>query len=400
MKNFINRALAAEKKLFLFAIGLLVSGTVLAETKIFKPSFFGGEYDFVQIDSMKKPNKFLPSTLYELNKEGKHIGYAVFVTGYTDYSFTYSTNTEIVTHIDRKSGNGAVYFLGATKQQALATIGKLDDIINGKKSGSSQNAYQLLSGMKKGKMWYEEYVSMIAGYDEEMPFRVRYGTQSGWGSAKGIFISKFDMAPALLTAKELAKFRETIEAYQEPEQKMSWAEEKGDGTVLFSNPIGVFYVASSKWKGFGGSEMYLFNRDYVPLESGLLADKSKVIRPYWTYTVEDPTTAQGSMLPLGNDIAQAIQTVDELVAAIDRMEEFYKTHKVWIKKRSNMPEGYIHFDDISEKAADGYLSLNYVSVWPELISIYSPDADTKVMATNRAVLKKIRNMLVKEQKKR
>ena len=387
------------KKLFLFALSMLVAGTVLAEAKIFKPSFFGGDYDFVQIDSMKRPNKFLPSTLYELNKEGKHIGYAVFVTGYTDYSFSYSTNTEIVTHIDRESGNGAVYFLGATKQQALATINQLDDIIKGKKSGSSQNVYQLWSGMKKGKMWYEEYVSMIAGYDDEMPYRVRYGTQGGWGTAKGVFISKYDMEPAMLSSKELTQFRKTIEAYQEPEQKMSWAAEKGNGTVLFSNPIGVFYVASSQWKGFGGSEMYLFSRDYVPNGTGLLADKSKVIRPYWIYTVEDPMTAQGSILPLGNDIAQAIQTVDELIAAIGRMEEFHKTHKIWTMKRSNMPEGYVHFDDIMETAADGYLTLKYVSVWPELVSIYSPDADTKVIATNRTVLKKIRKMLEKEQKK-
>ena len=376
------------------------SNIALAGTQIFKPSFFGGEYDFVQIDSMKRPNKFLPSTLYELSKEGKHIGYAVFVTGYTDYSFTYSTSTEVVTHIDRESGNGAVYFLGASKQQALATIDRLDDIIKGKKSGSSQNVYQLWNGMKKGKMWYEEYVSMLAGYDDEEPYRVRYGSQGGWGTAKGVFISKSDMEPALLTSKELASFRKTIESYQEPEQMMSWVTEKGNGTVLFSNPIGVFYVDASSWKGFGGSEMYIFNRDYVPAGNGLFADKNKVVRPYWTYTVEDPMTAQGSLLPLGNDIAQAIQTVDELIEAIGRMEEFHKSHKIWTMKRSSMPEGYIHFDDMPiEKAADGYLSLKYISVWPELVSIYSPDADTKVLATNRTVLKKIRKMLEKEQKR-
>ena len=186
------------KKVSLFTLVLLLAGMISAQTQIFRPSFFGGEYDFVQIDSMKKPNKFLPSTLYELNKEGQHIGYAIFVTGYTDYSFSYTTTTEVVTHIDRTSGNGAVYFLGASKQQALATIDRLDDIIKGKKSGSSQNVYQLWNGMKKGKMWYEEYVTMLAGYDDEEPYRVRYGSQGGWGTAKGVFISKSNMEPALL----------------------------------------------------------------------------------------------------------------------------------------------------------------------------------------------------------
>lgn len=388
------------KKVSLFTLVLLLAGTISAQTQIFRPSFFGGEYDFVQIDSMKRPNKFLPSTLYELNKEGKHIGYAIFVTGYTDYSFSYTTTTEVVTHIDRTSGNGAVYFLGASKQQALATIDRLDDIIKGKKSGSSQNVYQLWNGMKKGKMWYEEYVTMLAGYDDEEPYRVRYGSQGGWGTAKGVFISKSDMEPALLTSKELASFRKTIESYQEPEQKMPWNTEKGNGTVLFSNPIGVFYIASSSWKGFGGSEMYLFNRDYVPSGNGLFADKSKVIRHFWTYTVEDPMTAQGSLLPLGDDITEAIKTVDELIAAIDRLGEFQKTHKIWSAHRKTMPEGYIFFDDIpAEKVADGYLTVRYVSIWPELVNIYSPDYDTKVLATNRTVLKKIRKMLEKAQTK-
>ena len=388
------------KKLFLLSLGVLIGGMALAKTQIFRPSFFGGEYEFVQIDSMKKPNKFLPSTLYELNKEGQHIGYAVFVTGYTDYSFSYTTSTEIVSHVDRTSGNGAVYFLGATKQQALATIDRLDEIIKGKKSGSSQNVYQLWNGMKKGKMWYEEYVSMIAGYNDEEPYRVRYGTLGGFGTVKGVFISKSNMEPALLTSKELASFRKTIESYQEPEQKISWAGEPGNGAVVFSNPIGVFYVASSSWKGFGGSEMYLFNRDYVPMDNGLFADKSKVIRHFWTYTVEDPTTAQGSLLPLGDDIAEAIKTVDELIAAIDRLDEFQKSHKIWAAHRNTTPEGYIFFDDMpAEKAADGYLTLRYVSIWPELVSIYSPDYDTKVLATNRTVLKKIRKMLEKEQAK-
>ena len=65
-----------------------------------------------------------------------------------------------------------------------------------------------------------------------------------------------------------------------------------------------------------------------------------------------------------------------------------------------MPEGYIFFDDIpAEKVADGYLTVRYVSIWPELVNIYSPDYDTKVLATNRTVLKKIRKMLEKAQTK-
>ena len=52
----------------------MVASAASAETVIYKPSFFGGEYDFMQIDSMKRPNKFLPSTLYVLSKEGQHIG--------------------------------------------------------------------------------------------------------------------------------------------------------------------------------------------------------------------------------------------------------------------------------------------------------------------------------------
>lgn len=303
-------------------------------------------------------------------------------------------------HENRRSGNGAIYFLGATKQQALATIDRLDEIVAGKKSGNSQNVAQLWSKMKKGKMWYEGYVTMITGYDDETPYRLRYGTQGALGTVKGVFISKHNMEPALLTNKELKSFRRSIEAYPEPEQKISWAGEKGNGTVLFSNPIGVFYVGSSAWTGAFGSEMYLFNRDYVPLGSGLLADKSKVIRPYWGYTVEDPTTEQGSVIPLGDDLEQAIQTVDELTEAICRLEQFYKSHKIWMFHKSTMPDGYVFFDDIpAESAANGYLTVVYTSHWPELVTIYSPDADSKMMATNRTVLKKIRKMLVKEQKK-
>lgn len=385
-----------KSKLFTLVFGLALATSLFAkkEMQIFKPDIFGGDYQYHLIDSVKK--SFLPTMLYELNKEGKHIGYAMYIIGYTDYS----EYTENASYINKESGNGAVYFLGATKQQAIKTLQKLIDISETGKSGNSLNgnAYKMIS--RNGKIFYEEYYSLLVECPETC-FRIRK-TVLGL-STKGVFISSDRMEPAFVRSKDLQTFKQEVEAFPEPTQYASWENEESNGEVRFSAPVYVVYIGSSAWKGFFGSEMYVFRREYIHDETdkeGVFPDSIQLLHQHWKYTVEDPSAMQGSLVPLGDNIDQAINTIDEISEGMERQKQFYKDHKIWILRKDKMPEGYIYVYDMEcEYALAGDVTIRFESIWPELMWVFSPDADTKGLWTNSTVMKKIRKILLKEKNK-
>ena len=377
-------------------LSLMMACTLCAKKnmKIFTPNIFGGEYQYLRLDSMKQSATFLPSVLYALQKDGKHVGFAIYVIGYTDYS-AYTANT---TYINQESGNGAIYFLGSTKEGAIATLRSLEEITQTKKAGNSLNgnAFKMIS--KNGKIFYEEHYSKLVGHDETL-FRIRYSTVGGLGAVKGVFISSTELEPAFLSLKQIRHFIQDIEAFPEPNEMASWENEQGNGEVRFSSPIYAVYLGSCAWVGFGGSEMYLFRREYIPDEkdADIFPADLDGFRPHWKYTIEDPSTMQGALLQLGSNIDQAIQTVDEMIAGMANLQKFFKENKIWMLWRSNMPEGYIYFDDIPrEHALDNTIYIKMESSRPELMWTYNLDADTKGLSTSTTVLKNIRKMLVKE----
>ena len=385
-----------KNRIFSLFLSLMMACTLFArkDMKIFTPQIFGGEYQYLRMDSMKQSATFLPSVLYSLQKDGQHVGYAIYIIGYTDYS----AYTADATYINRESGNGAVYFLGNNKERALATLHKLEEITMTKKAGNSLNGNLTKMISKNGKIFYEEHYSKLVGHDETL-FRIRYGTVGGLGTVKGVFISSPELEPAFVSLKQIRKFIEDIEAYPEPAETASWENEQGNGEVRFSSPIYAVYLGSSAWIGFGGSEMYLFRREYIRDEKDADVFPADLddFRPYWKYTVEDPSTMQGALLQLGSNIDQAIQTVDEMMAGMANLQKFFKENKIWMMWRKNMPEGYIFFDDIPrEHALNNTIYIKMESAGPELMWTYNLDADTKGLNTNSTVLKNIRKMLVKE----
>ncbi|MBR1564633.1 MAG: hypothetical protein IJ650_04730 [Paludibacteraceae bacterium] len=385
-----------KSKLFTLVIACALASSLFAgnNMQIFKPRFFGGDYQYTLIDSLKKA--FLPTMLYELSTNGQHIGYALYIIGYTDYS----QYTENMTYINRKSGNGAVYFLGVTKQQAVSTLQTLSDIADSKRSGNSLNNARFKMITKNGKVFYEEYYSMVAQYPETA-FRIRK-TVLGL-SVKGVFISSDLMEPAFLRQKDIPTFINDIQDFSEPSQYASWENEESNGEVRFSAPIYVVSIGSSSWQGAFGSEMFLFRREYIHDETdtaGIFPDKVELFRRHWKYTVEDPSTMQGALLPLGDSINQAIRTIDEMCEGMERQNRFYKDNKIWFLRYDKMPEGYIYIHDMPrEYALEDEITVKFESYWPELMWTYVDDADTKGLATNSTVLKKVRKILLKEKNK-
>ena len=384
-------------KLFTILIGLAMVSSVSAkkEIEIFKPDIFGGDYQYQLIDSLSK-GFFLPTMLYALQKDGQHIGYALYMIGYDDYSFY----TETTTYIDRESRNGMVYFLGSTKQQALQTLQKLSDLTVEKKPKKNPVVEAQKSSGLTGGLFYLEFYSMLVGH-EETCCRLR---QTAFGLAnKGLLISNDKFEPAFLSQKRIEQFIEDIKNLPDPQGYASWDEEEGNGEVRFAAPVYVTSIGSSTWKGFGGSEMYVYRRDYIkdPDDTeNIFPETYQLIRKYWKYVVEDPTTPQRATMPLGDDIDQAINTIDEMMEGVEKQHQFYKDNKIWIFKRSTTPEGYVHIYDIPrELALNGNLTLKYESDWPQLVWIYSPDADSQGLLTNTTVMKKVRKILEKEQKK-
>ncbi len=385
-----------KTKLITLVLGLALAGSLYAkkDMQIFKPEIFGGDYQYQKIDSVK--TAFLPTMLYSLQKDGKHIGFALYLIGYTDYS----EYTDDAIYVDKRSGNGVVYFLGVTKRQAMKTLLTLQEIMDEKRSGNSLNGntYKLISS--KGKIFYEEHYSMLKGHIETC-WRIR---KTKLGFTKGLFISGINLEPAFLPQKNLEIFMKDIEKYPEPQAYASWADEEGNGEVCFAAPVYVVYIGSSAWKGFGGSEMYVFKREYIHDETdteGVFPDKMELLHKDWKYTVEDPSTMQGALLPLGDNIEQALKTIDEVTAGMEKQKEFYKGHKIWLFKKDKMPEGYVYVYDIPrESALNDVITIQFESIWPELMWTYSPDADTKGLWTNTTVMKKVRKILEKEQKKK
>ena len=378
----------------MWLMAVLAIGMALrAERKIFAPDFFGNEYELIQVDSVKRGAGWLPSQLYALEKNGRHIGYAMYLIGYVDYSW-YGEST---THIDRHSGNAVVYFLGNTKERALEMLNKMEELTKAKRAGNSLNGNLFKMDFKKGNVFYEEYYTKLVGHDETQ-WRVRYGTVGGLSTFKGIFISSEELQPAFLSLKVLKKFREDIEKYPQSELA-SWENEKGDGLVRFSNPIKVHFMAMCAYTGFGGSDMFLFEREYSAPDDPDFPATLDGFRPYWTYTIEDPSSQQGSLLNVGDDLDQAIATLDELKVAYANLQKFHKEHKIWAFPRSSMPEGYIYFDDIPlEEVHDGMYRVKITSSWPELMWTYNLDFDTKGVWTNTKVLDNIQKIYRKEQK--
>lgn len=383
------------KKLSILFLGLVMAICSFADVKTFKPNIFGGDYEYVHIDSLKRTQSFVPSTLYELQKDGKHIGYAVYLIGFTDYSSSSYTNGELDIRVRRNRGNHVVYFLGATKQQAIATIEKMEDMVKNEKSGMQIGGLELAARMHRGKTFYEEHVTMLSGDADQTLYRVRRGT---FGEQvvpiKGVFISKADLEPAFITVKEMKRFKQSIETYQEPAESMSWEGQNGNGEVLFSNTISVIYI--------GNPGFILFRREYTPAPDaiGPLADKNQVIRKYWTYTFENPTNEQGALVPLGDDIDQAISTSNEVYAKMLEARAFYKNNKVWLGHRKTMPKGYIYFDDLPLRyALDGVLTVHYVLPPPmEWFNVFSPDRDSKIVECDASMFKRAGKILVKEKK--
>lgn len=383
-----------KTKILSVCLGLMMTVAAYADREIFTPDFFSNQYDYIQVDSVKRRSEWLPSQLYALEKDGKHIGYAVYLIGYTDYSW-YSETT---THIDRQSGNAVVYFLGNTKERALAVLNQMEELTKAKRAGNSLNGNLFKMDFRKGNVFYEERYTKLAGHDETM-WRVRYGTLGGLGNIKGVFISSEKLEPAFLSLKVIKKFRKEIEAYPQRELA-SWENEKGNGLVLFSAPIKVHYLGQSSWVGFGGSDMFFFQREYTPdPRDKEFPQTLDGFRPYWTYTIEDPSSQQGSLLPVGDNLDQVLQSLDELMAGYANLQKFHKEHKIWAFTRSSMPEGYIFFDDIPvESVHDDMFRVRIASSWPESMWTFNLDADTKGLWTNTTVLKKVRKFFVKEQK--
>lgn len=387
-----------KAKFITLVLGLAIVGSVFAkkDIQVFKPEIFGGDYQYQLIDSLSK-GFFLPTMLYSLQKDSKHIGYALYMIGYDDYSVI----TDNAIYIDRESRNGMVYFLGSTKQQALQTLQKLYELTTAKKAYKTPVGDGEKSSGMYGKVFYEEHYSMLVGH-EETCCRIR---QTVLGLAnKGLLISNDKFEPAFLSLKRIEQLTEDIQNCPEPQAYATWDGEEGNGEVRFSAPIYVAYVGSSAWKGFGGSEMYVFRRDYIKDAAdteNVFPETVQKFRKYWKYTVEDPMTPQGAMLPLGDDINQAINTIDELSAGMEKQHQFFKGHKIWFMKKDKTPAGYVWIYDIPrEYALNGWLTMKYESDWPQLIWTYSLDADTQGLTTNITVMNKVRKILEKEQAKK
>lgn len=408
MKNLI-------KTLCLSVVLLLTLSANAARNKpkFLVPKFFGGELEYIMIDSLHRAS-FTPTLLVEMQKEGKHVGYALFITGYRDNSWSYAGQYSIEIHTDKRSGNGAVYYLGSTKEQAINTLNSLVMIAEDKVHDNMMN-HSVWSTFSKKSAFFKHYYSLAPSDPMQLYTIRRYETGMSKASA-GVYISNEYMEPAFVAKKSLETFAKDIENYQETAEPISseeWEKENYIAglpleeiqSVHFSNPICGYLVEASGWKGFGGSEMYVVRNEYIPNESdtyGIFPQEAGAehMLSFGKYCIYDPLTAQGGMVNIGNSIEQAIGTIDELLLAIEKHKKFIDEHKIWGFSREKMPEGFVYMWDIPEEyVLEGSIMTYPTSTVPVYIGMTNMGIDWKGLNTNATVLKKVRKILVKEQER-